>query len=87
MTIPNTPEFDQTVANLIRLEEAFEAAKEDRKVGYEIAANKGYTATELRKAIKIHRMPPDKRAKHDSRQMDLETYLAAIEGCAREAAQ
>lgn len=87
MTIPNTPEFDTTVANLIRLEEAFEAAKEDRKVGYEIAANKGYTATELRKAIKIHRMPADKRAKFDSAQMDLELYLSELEGRAREAEQ
>lgn len=47
---------------------------------YVVAANKGYNAKALRRAIKINRMDADKRAKHESEQSDIETYLANLEG-------
>ncbi len=47
---------------------------------YQDAKNAGFTVTALRRAIKISRMDADKRAKHESEQMDLEMYLAEIEG-------
>ena len=40
----------------------------------------GYTVSALRKAIKIHAMDADKREKHEAEQLDLELYLAQIEG-------
>jgi uncharacterized protein (UPF0335 family) len=47
---------------------------------YKEAKDDGFTASALRKAIKIHSMDSDKRAKHDAAQADLETYLAQLEG-------
>ena len=67
-------------ARLIELEEAAEDAKLDLKAAYDAAASAGYTKAALKRAIKLHRMDADKRAKHDSQQMDLEMYLAEIEG-------
>lgn len=55
---------------------------------YQDAKNAGYTVVALRKAIKLSRMGADKRAKHESEQMDIEMYLAEIEGRSlREAAE
>lgn len=65
---------------IIRLQETAEEAKEAVKVAFEVAENVGFTKKALRQAIKVHRMDADKRAKHDSEQMDLELYLAEIEG-------
>lgn len=50
------------------------------------AASAGYTKAALRAAIKIHRLDPEKRARHDQAQMDLVLYLEEIEG-RREAAE
>jgi uncharacterized protein (UPF0335 family) len=50
------------------------------------AAAAGYTKASLRAAIKIHRLDPEKRAKHDQAQLDLVLYLDEIEG-RREAAE
>jgi uncharacterized protein (UPF0335 family) len=72
---------------IIRRHEAVEEAKEDLKAAYEAAESVGFTKKALRAAIKIHRLDADKRAKHDSAQMDLELYLAAIEGRERQAAE
>jgi uncharacterized protein (UPF0335 family) len=72
---------------LIRRHEAVEQAKEDLKAAYDAAESVGFTKKALRAAIKIHRLDADKRAKHDSAQMDLELYLAAIEGRERQAAE
>ncbi|MFZ4072098.1 MAG: GapR family DNA-binding domain-containing protein [Caulobacterales bacterium] len=58
----------------------------DRKAEYAAAKGDGYTVSALRKAVKISSMEADKRAKHDQEQMDLELYLAEIEG-RREAAE
>jgi uncharacterized protein (UPF0335 family) len=55
---------------------------------YQDAKNAGYTVKALKGAIKVARMDADKRAKHQSEQMDLEMYLAEIEGRSfREAAE
>lgn len=72
---------------IISREEAVENAKEDLKAAYDAAESVGFTKKALKAAIKIHRMDADKRAKFDSAQLDLEMYLAEIEGRAREAAQ
>lgn len=72
---------------IISREEAVEHAKEDLKAAYDAAESVGFTKKALKAAIKIHRMDADKRAKFDSAQLDLEMYLAEIEGRAREAAQ
>lgn len=72
---------------IIYREEAVEKAKEDLKAAYDAAESVGFTKKALRQAIKIHRMDAEKRAKFDSAQMDLELYLAEIEGRAREAAE
>lgn len=65
---------------IISREEAVEQAKEDLKAAYDAAESVGFTKKALRQAIKIHRMDAEKRAKFDAAQMDLELYLAEIEG-------
>ena len=65
---------------LIELEEVAEDAKFDLKAAYDAAARAGYTKAALKRAIKLHRMDADKRAKHDSAQADLILYLEEIEG-------
>lgn len=50
------------------------------KANFDSAASAGFNKTAMRKAIKVVAMSQDKRAKHDSEQMDLELYLAEIEG-------
>ena len=57
--------------------------KTEIKDRYDDAKNAGYTVAALKRAIKLARMDADKRAKHDAAQMDLELYLAEIEGRAR----
>ncbi|MEY4641103.1 MAG: hypothetical protein RLZZ227_1097 [Pseudomonadota bacterium] len=47
---------------------------------YDDAAGEGYSKSALRKAIKVHSMAADKRAKHDQEQGDLEIYLAELDG-------
>jgi uncharacterized protein (UPF0335 family) len=70
----------QRALRIIQLEEAAEEAKADVKAAYDAAASVGFTKKALRAAIKIHRLDADKRAKFDSAQMDLELYLAEIDG-------
>ena len=70
----------QRAESLTRLHDAVEAAQADLKQAYDDAASAGYTKAVLRKAIKIHTLDADKRAKHDSQQSDLILYLAEIEG-------
>lgn len=75
-------------AEILRRHQAVDEAKEDLKAAYDAAESVGFTKAALRQAIKVHRMDADKRAKHDSAQMDFELYLAEIEGRQhREAAQ
>lgn len=72
---------------LAQLTEAAEEARLDLKAAYDAAASQGYSKAALRKAVKIHMLDAAKRAKHDSEQMDLEMYLAEIEGRARQMAE
>lgn len=73
---------------LAKLHEAVDEATADLKAAYVAAASDGYSKTALRKAMKIHGLTADKRAKYDTEQMDLELYLAEIEGRSmREAAE
>lgn len=65
---------------LIELEEAAEEARLDVKAAYDAAESAGYTKKALKRAVKLHRMDQEKRAKHESEQTDLEMYLAEIEG-------
>ena len=65
---------------LIQLEEKAEDAKLDLKAAYDAAASAGYTKAALKRAIKLHRMDADKRAKHESAQADLILYLEELEG-------
>lgn len=53
---------------------------EDIKALYAEAKSEGFTPSALKKAIKIHSLDADKRAKHDAEQTDLEVYLANLEG-------
>lgn len=63
-----------------RLLDQIDDLKIELKALFEIAASDGFNAKAFRQAIKISRMDATKRAKHDSSQMDLELYLAEIEG-------
>jgi len=65
---------------IAKLQEIADEAKADVKAAYDAAASAGYTKSALRAAIKIHGLDATKRAKHDAAQMDLELYLAEIEG-------
>lgn len=79
MTKSNS-DLKERALRIIQLEEAAEEAKLDVKAAYDAAESVGYTKKALRQAVKLHRMDADKRAKHDSNQLDLELYLAEIEG-------
>jgi len=71
----------QAIARDIRgMEDRRAELAADIKALYEEAKSEGYTVSALRKAIKIHAMDADKRQKHDAEQLDLELYLAQIEG-------
>ena len=73
---------------LAKLHEDVEEAQAELKGAYDAAASAGYSKAALKKAMKIHTLDAAKRAKHDSAQMDLELYLAEIEGRSmREAAE
>lgn len=73
-------DLKQRALRIIQLEEAAEEAKLDVRAAYDAAESAGFTKKALRAAVKIHRMDAEKRAKFDSAQMDLELYLAEIEG-------
>jgi len=68
---------------IIRLMEAADDLKTGIKDRFEDAKNAGYSASALRKAIKVARMDDKQRAKYerDAEQFDL--FLAEIEGSAR----
>jgi len=73
---------------LAKLEETAKEASEEVKAAYAAAASAGYNRAALKKAMKVHSLDNEKRAKYDAAQMDLELYLAEIEGRSmREAAE
>ena len=78
----------QRAQEIARLHDAADEAKQILSDAYDAAASDGYSKPALRKAIKVHRMDADKRAKHDTEQTDIETYLAELDGAhMREAAE
>jgi len=66
--------------SIMRLIEQREEISLDIKAAFDAAASVGFNKAAMRKAIKIAGMDSEKRAKHDAGQMDLELYLAEIEG-------
>ena len=78
----------QRAESIMRLMEQRDELTADIKAAFDAAASVGFNKAAMRKAVKVAAMDADKRAKHDSEQMDLELYLAEIEGDAmREAAE
>jgi uncharacterized protein (UPF0335 family) len=69
----------QRAQEIARLHDVAEEAKQILAEAYDAAASDGYSKPALRKAVKIYRMEPDKRAKFDGEQTDIEQYLAEIE--------
>ena len=67
----------QTIQSLIEQRDDISA---EIKACYDSAASAGFNKIAMRKAIKVAGMSEDKREKHDTEQMDLELYLAEIEG-------
>lgn len=67
-----------------RLEEERKALAGDISDKYAEAKSEGFTPSAIRKAIKIYAMDSDKREKHDAEQLDIEQYIAALEGRAIE---
>lgn len=65
---------------IAKLTETVDEAKEDLRAAYDAAASAGYSKAALRRAIKVHTMPADKRAKFDTAQDDFELYLARLDG-------
>ena len=76
----------QRALRIIDLEPTAKEAKQDVTAAYDAAESAGYTKAALKDAIKVHTLDAAKRAKRDSRQMDLELYLAEIEGRAMQEA-
>ena len=76
---PNS-DLRQRAESIMRLEEQRDELTADIKAAYDAAASVGFNKAAMKRAIKISRMDATKRAKHDSSQLDLELYLAEIEG-------
>lgn len=70
----------QRAESILRLIEQRDELTADIKAAFDAAKSVGFNPSAMRKAVKIAAMSSDKRAKHDSEQMDLELYLAEIEG-------
>ena len=74
--------------SIMALEDQRTDIADDITERYADAKNAGFTVAALKRAIKIARMDGDKRARHEAEQMDIELYLAEIEGRSlREAAE
>lgn len=81
-------DLKQRAESIMRLIEQRDELSADIKAAFDAAKSVGFNAAAMRKAIRIATLDSDKRAKHESEQMDLELYLAEIEGKAlREAAE
>lgn len=64
---------------IARLEDQKHEITEDIKAEYAAAKSVGHNPTALRKAIRVHHMSAEKRARYDSDQCDIELYLAALD--------
>ena len=76
----NTSDLRNRAESIMRLMEQRDEIALDIKAAFEAAASAGYNAKAMKKAIKVASMDADKRAKHDSEQMDLEIYLRELDG-------
>lgn len=70
----------QRAESIMRLMEQRDELTLDIKAAFDAAASVGFNKQAMRKAIRIAGMDATKRAKHDSSQLDIELYLAEIEG-------
>lgn len=70
----------QRAQEIARLHDAAEEAKQILAEAYDAAASDGYSKPALRKAVKGFRLTPDKREAYHAEQLDIEGYLAEIEG-------
>lgn len=78
----------QRAESVMRLMDQRDELTADIRAAFDAAKSVGFNAQALRKAVTIARMDATKREKHETAQMDLELYLAEIEGKAiREAAE
>lgn len=75
----------ERAAQIARMQDKVDELKVDIKAAYDEAKSAGYNAQALKAAVKISRMDSNKRAAHEQTQMDLEMYLAEIEGKSLEA--
>lgn len=85
MLTKTTARLQELALSIGRLEEERKALAGDIADKYAEAKSEGYTVSALRKAIKIFAMDASKREQHDAEQLDIEMYLASLEG--REAAE
>lgn len=77
MTNADLRQRAQAIINLMDQADEIKAEIADL---FEAAKGAGYTPKALRQAIKVHRLDANRRATHDSAQMDFEMYLAELEG-------
>ena len=70
----------QRAESVMRLMDQRDEITADIKAAFDAAKSVGFNAQAMRKAVAIARMDAAKREKHESQQMDLELYLAEIEG-------
>ena len=77
MTNSDLKQRAQSIMSLIEQRDELSA---DIKAAFDAAASVGFNKQAMRKAIRIATLDSAKREKHESEQMDLEMYLAEIEG-------
>lgn len=70
----------QRAQSIMRLIEQRDELSADIKAAFDAAKSVGFNASAMRKAIRIATLDSAKREKHESEQMDIEVYLAEIEG-------
>lgn len=80
MTNTDLPERARRIAALVSQRDEIQA---DIKDEYDAAKSAGFTVTALKKAIKVYMMDSAKRERHESEQLDFETYMNALEGLNR----
>lgn len=73
-------DLKQRAEKIIALMDQADEIKTEIADRFQDAKNQGFTVAALRKAIKVARLDGDKRAKHESAQLDFEMYLSEIEG-------
>ncbi len=80
-------DLKQRAESVMRLMDQRDELTLDIKAAFDAAKSVGFNAQAMRKAVSIARMDKAKRVSHDQAQLDLEVYLAEIEGRVMEAAE